>query len=224
MRKSTNLFFLLFFISISFFAQKEVQKGHVDKNKFRQLKHLLATPNNEHNASGAPGYQYTQQKVDYVMNLRLDEKTDRLYGDEIITYKNNSKDHLEYLWLQLDQNMRAPTSKTPLKESEGMGEWSNPEDFVKKNMSKPKDFGFNIEAVKYTDGTDLSHTINGTMMRINLPKALAPEGVFEFKIKWNYLINDINIDGGRSGLETFPDGNKNYTIAQFFPRLCVYNN
>ena len=47
---------------------------------------------------------------------------------------------------------------------------------------------------------------------------------FKFSIKWNYKINDINKDGGRSGLETFPDGNNNYTIAQFFPRLAVYNN
>jgi hypothetical protein len=62
------------------------------------------------------------------------------------------------------------------------------------------------------------------MMRINLPKALAPGENFKFSIKWNYKINDINIDGGRSGLETFPDGNNNYTIAQFFPRLAVYNN
>ena len=56
-------------------------------------------------ASGAPGYEYTQQKVDYVMNIRIDENTNRLFGDESITYKNNSKDYLEYLWVQLDQNM-----------------------------------------------------------------------------------------------------------------------
>jgi hypothetical protein len=62
------------------------------------------------------------------------------------------------------------------------------------------------------------------MMRINLPKPLASGGTFKFSIQWNYKINDINKDGGRSGLETFPDGNNNYTIAQFFPRLAVYNN
>src|SRR5690606_30651868 len=68
------------------------------------------------------------------------------------------------------------------------------------------------------------YTVNQTMMRINLPKPLAPGSIFKFKIKWNYNINDINVDGGRSGLETCPDGNNNYTIAQFYPRLCVYNN
>jgi hypothetical protein len=227
-----KLFFILlsvFLISGASFAQeadkkKEPQKGHVDDNKFRQLKDVLATPNDQRTASGAPGHQYTQQKVDYVMNLRLDEANNKLYGDETITYHNNSKDNLEYLWLQLDQNMRAPDSQTPLAQSRGASGWQTPEQFVDDNMGKKKDFGFKIEAVKYEDGRDLSHTINRTMMRINLPKPLAPGNTFTFKIKWNYLINNSVTDGGRSGFELFKDGNKAYTIAQFFPRLCVYNN
>jgi hypothetical protein len=90
-------------------------------------------------------------------------------------------------------------------------------------MNKESGFGFNIEKVE-SDGKPLSHFIHRTMMRINLPKPLASGGTFKFSIQWNYKINDINKDGGRSGLETFPDGNNNYTIAQFFPRLAVYNN
>jgi hypothetical protein len=66
--------------------------------------------------------------------------------------------------------------------------------------------------------------INRTMMRINLPQPLAPGASFKFSIKWNYLVNNSVRDGGRSGFEDFPDGNKNYTIAQFFPRLAVYDN
>ncbi|MDY0779400.1 M1 family metallopeptidase [Tenacibaculum sp. IB213877] len=226
MKKVTTLLLSVLFISASTFAQekKEPQQGHTDTNKFRQLKDVLATPNSQRTASGAPGHAYTQQKVDYAMNIRLDENTNKIYGDETITYHNNSKDHLEYLWLQLDQNMRAPDSQTPLADSKSASGWQTPEQFVGENMGKPKDFGFKIEAVKYEDGRDLSHTINRTMMRINLPTPLAPGDEFTFKVKWNYLINDINADGGRSGLETFPDGNFNYTIAQFFPRLCVYDN
>ncbi len=228
MRKNFTLLLSAFFITVSFYAQetpkKERQQGHTDQNKFRQMKDLLATPNDQRTASGAPGHAYTQQKVDYIMDIRLDEATNKLYGEENITYHNNSKDHLEYLWLQLDQNMRAPDSKTPLAESKSVNGFITPDKFVSDNMQSPKDFGFKIEAVKYDDGRDLSHTINRTMMRINLPKPLAPGEIFKFKIKWNYLINNSVEDGGRSGFESFPDGNKNYTIAQFFPRLCVYNN
>ena len=218
-------------ITTNFAQEKEskskTQKGHTDQNKFRQLKDVLATPNNQHAASGAPGHQYSQQKVDYVMDIRLDENTNKIYGHEKITYHNNSKDKLDYLWVQLDQNMRADDSKTPLSKSTDASAFITPENFQKAYMKVKKGFGFNIEKVE-SNGAPLSHFIHRTMMRINLPKALAPGESFKFRIEWNYKINDINEgninDQGRSGLETFPDGNNNYTIAQFFPRLAVYNN
>ena len=123
MKKLSLLVFSLFFISFATIAQegtkekKKTQQGHTDQNKFRQMKDVLATPNDQHAASGAPGHQYTQQKVDYVMDIRLDEAANTIYGDENITYHNNSKDNLDYLWVQLDQNMRADDSKTPLAKS-----------------------------------------------------------------------------------------------------------
>ena len=228
MKKISLLVFSLFFVISANFAQdkknkKETQQGHTDQNKFRQLKDVLATPNDQHTASGAPGHQYSQQKVDYIMDIRLEESTNKIYGDEEITYQNNSKDVLEYLWVQLDQNTRADDSKTPLKESKGASDFITPSKFQSTYMKGNKGFGFNIEKVE-TKGKPLSHFINSTMMRINLPKALAPGDSFKFRIKWNYKINNSVKDGGRSGFEDFPDGNNNYTIAQFFPRLAVYNN
>ncbi|MGB1284865.1 MAG: M1 family peptidase, partial [Polaribacter sp.] len=89
------------------------KEGHTNQNKFRQLKDVLATPNNQHTASGAPGKEYTQQKVDYTMSIVLDDDKKRISGNETITYHNNSADELSYLWVQLDQNMRAADSKTP---------------------------------------------------------------------------------------------------------------
>ncbi|SFD16042.1 M1 family metallopeptidase [Algibacter pectinivorans] len=228
MRKHTYLFLTFLFLFSGVFAQQQNQEkpqGHTDQNKFRQMKDLLATPNETRTASGAPGHAYTQQQVDYVMNIRLDENTNQIFGDEKITYHNNSKDHLEYLWIQLDQNMRAKDSKTPDANPESFNApFNGPTMFTKNNLKERFDGGFNIDYVKNDDGSPLSHSINRTMMRINLPKPLAPGAIFKFGIKWHYNINDINVDGGRSGLETFPDGNNNYTIAQFFPRLCVYDN
>jgi hypothetical protein len=229
MKKLASFVLAALFVSTAVFAQstsKNPQKGHTDQNKFRQLKDVLPTPNSQRTASGAPGYEYTQQKVDYVMELVLDEDNNRLSGNEMITYQNNSKDYLEYLWVQLDQNMRAPDSETPNANPESLGNtaFNGPITFTRTNLQKPKEFGFKIEEVKNADGSDLSHMINRTMMRINLPQPLAPGASFQFSIKWNYLINNSVTDGGRSGFESFPDGNKNYTIAQFFPRLAVYDN
>ena len=227
--KKIFLFLFSFFFSLTTSLAQENQvesktkQGHTDQNKFRQLKDLLATPNDQHTASGAPGHQYSQQKVDYIMDIRLEESTNKVYGHEKITYHNNSKDQLTYLWVQLDQNMRANDSKTPLSKSTSINLYMSPDKFQETYMEKDKGFGFNIEKVE-TDGKPLSHFIHRTMMRINLPQPLASGDTFKFSIQWNYKINDINKDGGRSGLETFPDGNNNYTIAQFFPRLAVYNN
>lgn len=230
MKKIAYLVFTALFISTAVFAQsssKNPQKGHIDQNKFRPLdKDALPTPNDQRTASGAPGHQYTQQKVDYSMEITLDENTNRLYGNEMITYHNNSKDVLSYLWVQLDQNMRAPDSKTPLANPESLGNtaFNGPVTFTRTSLQKPKEFGFKIEEVKNADGSELPYMINRTMMRIDLPQPLTPGATFQFSIKWNYLINNSVTDGGRSGFESFPDGNKNYTIAQFYPRLAVYNN
>ena len=228
MKKLSLLVFSLLFVVAGTIAQekkddKKIQQGHVDQNKFRQLKDVLATPNDQHAASGAPGNQYTQQKVDYVMDIRLDEATNHIYGDENITYHNNSKDKLDYLWVQLDQNMRADNSKTPLVKSSKVATYLSPKKFKTSYMKHSNGFGFNIEKVE-SEGKALSHFINSTMMRIDLPTPLFPGDTFKFRIKWDYKVNNYINDGGRSGYEEFPDGNNDYVIAQFFPRLAVYNN
>ena len=92
-------------------------------------------------------------------------------------------------------------------------------------INDPFDGGFNIEWVTDQTGKALKYTINQTMMRVDLPVAIAPGQTYVFKIKWWYNINDHVEKRGRSGFEFFPkDGNKAYVIAQFFPRLCVYND
>ena len=111
MKKLTTFILSVLFISTAGFAQdapRETQQGHVNQNKFRQLKDVLATPNAQRTASGAPGKDYTQQKVDYVIDLVLDDKNQKITGSETITYHNNSADALPYLWLQLDQNKYLP--------------------------------------------------------------------------------------------------------------------
>ncbi len=125
--------------------KKKTQQGHTDQNKFRQMKDVLATPNDQHTASGAPGQQYTQQKVDYVMDIRLDESANRIYGDEKITYHNNSKDHLEYLWVQLDQNMRADDSKTPCEIWTVLSFYYSSE-FTEYLYERKKGFGLTLES------------------------------------------------------------------------------
>jgi len=203
----------------------EQQQGHYNLSKFRQLKQELATPNSYRTASGAPGHEYYQQKADYKMDIVLDDDKQRIYGEEIITYYNNSPDALDYLWVQLDQNIRAADSKTNDVKAGGPSTYYNPKKFTEEFLGRPFDGGFKIEFVKDLNGSDISHTINGTMMRIDLESSLQSGDKTSFKIKWWYNIPNHVIDRARSGFEHFDtDGNNTYVIAEFFPRMAVYND
>ena len=226
MKKITLLILSIVLLTTTVFGQEtKTKEGHTNLNKFRQLKDLLPTPNLQRTASGAPGLKYTQQKVDYTMDIVLDDENTRIYGNETITYHNNSDDTLHYLWVQLDQNMRAADSKTPDIQSSSIPNTIATKRFNTSYMDAPFDGGFKIESVQNIDNSALSYTINRTMMRINLLKPLASGEKFQFKIKWWYTINNHRIEGLRSGYEHFSEnGNNNYVIAQFYPRMCVYDN
>ncbi len=217
------------FVSATVFAQeteeKEKPQGHTNNNKFKQLYDEFATPNMFRTGSGAPGPAYYQQQADYKMDIEIDDENARLYGDETITYTNNSPDPLTYLWVQLDQNMRARDSKTPLIRNTGIGPATTPSRLARTYLKERFDGGFNIQAVTDVNGNELPYIINRTMMRVELPKAMNTGDKFSFKIKWWYNINDHVKDGGRSGYEYFPENdNRIYVMAQFYPRMAVYND
>ncbi len=226
--KKLKLIAFLFFASLTAFSQetKKEPQGHTDINKFSQMYAEMATPNMFRTASGAPGPAYYQQRADYKINLELDDKASKMYGSETVTYYNNAPESLDYLWVQLDQNIARRDSQTPLIDSQTMPQATSAENFTKTYMGKGFDGGFNLEYVKDEKGNAMKYTINNTMMRIDLPKALKKGEKVVFSIKWWYNINDYMKDGGngRSGYEVFPDGNKIYVIAQFYPRMCVYND
>ncbi len=201
------------------------QQGHYNISKFRQLKQELATPNGYRTASGAPGHEYYQQKADYKMDIVLDDENQRIYGEETITYYNNSPDGLDYLWVQLDQNVRAADARTKDVRAGGPSTYYNPKKFTEEFLGKPFDGGFKIDHVKDLNGGDMKYTINGTMMRIDLPTVLKSGEKISFDIKWWYNIPNHVLDRARSGFEHFEkDGNNTYIIAQFFPRMAVYND
>ncbi|PDS24393.1 M1 family metallopeptidase [Flavobacterium branchiophilum] len=228
----SKLFLIILCITYSGFIEaqetnetaKTKVSGHEDRNKFRQMYDLLATPNMYRTASGAPGPEYYQQQADYKMDIELDDKNQKLYGFETITYTNNAKESLEYLWLQLDQNILAKDSKTPLVENSKIDPSISVSGFSRKYLEEKIDGGFKIEFVKDALNNPISYTINQTMMRINLSKPLAHGQKIILKIKWQYNINNYMIEGGRSGYEHFSDGNNLYVLAQFYPRMAVYND
>jgi Peptidase family M1 domain len=195
---------------------------NTNKSKFRQLKQEFSTPNVYRTASGAPGHEYWQQQADYKIDVVMDDKTQRIDGKEAITYCNQSPDTLKYIWLQLDQNMRALDSDS---RSTAKLSIENKQSFRSiRRLHNDFDGGFKIESITDSQGRDLSYVVVQTMMRIDLPEPIAPGDEFTFNIAWWYNINNRKKDGGRSGYEYFEeDENYLYTIAQFYPRMAVYN-
>lgn len=220
---------LLFLFAAVVTAQNEKapekEPGHYNQNKFKQLYEEFSTPNTYRSASGAPGPDYYQQQADYKMDIELDDKNARIYGEGTITYTNNSPDNLEFLWLQLDQNVRAKDSKSPLRDGSAVPMAEQLGSFSKKYFTAPFDGGFVIEYVNDDSGRALPYTINQTMMRIDIPKPLESGEKLSFSLKWWYNIPEHTVNRARSGYETFPkDGNRAYVIAQFFPRMAVYSD
>jgi hypothetical protein len=217
--KKISIFFLLF-APIILLAQPW-------KGKFEQLgPNELPTPNSYRTGSGAPGPDYWQQRADYVIDVEVNDETQVLTGKETITYYNNAPEVLSYLWLQLDQNILADNSMTRLTQRGSLRD-SLAAKALSFNGVITSDYkgGYNITAVKDAAGKALPYTINFTMMRIDLPAPLKKGEKFVFSVDWNYNEYDRMVFSHRGGYEFFPeDGNYVYTFAQWFPRMCVFDD
>jgi len=195
---------------------------NTNTNKFKQLKEELATPNVYRTGGGAPGQSYYQNRADYKMDISLDNKAQKITGFETITYHNDSPDQLDYIWVQLDQNRRAKTSDSYKVATSSMEDMTFNQ---LKRMNFDFDGGFKITKVTDAADKELSYFINKTMMRVDLAEPIKANETFTFNIGWWYNINERAKIGGRSGFEYFKEDDAYlYTIAQFYPRMCVYSD
>ncbi len=211
---------LFFFAGFAAMGQQAGWQG-----KFEQLEQTLPTPNEYRTGSGAPGPRYWQQRADYTMSIELNDDNQSISGTETITYYNNSPDVLKYLWLQLDQNLFAQDSNTPKASSSAVRDSVATKTIAGQLGLYDFDGGFKIKSIKDAAGKAMPYLINATMMRVDLAQPLKSGEKVAFTIDWSFNIVDRNLLGGRSGMEFFPeDGNYVYTIAQFFPRMCVYDD
>jgi hypothetical protein len=198
-------------------------------DKFRQLDELLPTPTDTRTASGAPGHAYWQQRADYRIRATLDEAKRAIAGSETITYHNNSPDTLAYLWVQLDQNMfRADSDNRRIASYPSRDAWrSGGTPFESARFlvaSAAFDGGFDITSVTDRGGRPLRHTINKTMMRIDLAEPLKPGARVSFDVSWRFNVPETSALGRRMGFERFDKEDKNdlFEIAQWFPRMAAY--
>lgn len=194
-----------------------------EKNHFEPLESIWRAPNECRLGSGAPGPAYWQQRADYNIAVRLEAKDLKITGEETITYFNQSPHTLNYLWLQLDQNLRRPNSNANLTKSATQGLTN---DNISSHYKKHPQYkgGYSEISVVDMNGKGLPFRIVETNLRIDLAEPLKPGDEFRFKVSWAYPINNAAIEG-RSGYEYFPgDDNYLFEIAQFYPRMCAYDD
>ena len=167
-------------------------------------------------ATGEPNSGYWQNKANYVINVRLDEKQKEISGAVIINYKNNSPHALNFLWLQLDQNLFNKTSR---------GQLRMPAAGRSRYGDSNSDFegGFHIKSVKLlADNSDADYIIDDSRMQVRLSKPILPDGAsFSLKIDYSYTVPSYGAD--RFGILPSKNG-AIFAIAQWYPRMCVFDD
>ncbi len=183
-----------------------------DTSPFRALP--LPAPNRVRGPSGAPGPDYWQQRADYVIRATLDTAGSLLHGTGRIHYENHSPDTLRFVWVQIEQNIFSKNSVTyalnqpPLHFAGGAVF-----DFTGKGFIG----GITIERFR-SAGRELERTEYGTMMRVELPRPLAPKGTIDFDVAWHFPVPPYG--GGRMGRI----GTRLYEMGQWYPRMVVYDD
>jgi len=166
--------------------------------------------NEFHSANGNPGAKYWQNRVNYQLNVAIDTTSKTLIGIANINYTNNSPDALQYLWLHLDQNTYKKDARS---------------NFVTGTQADQHTTGYIIESVSMLQNgkaVKLNYTVTDTRMQVRLPVSITPKGgKISFSIKYHYTIPGAF--GGRTDYTDTKNG-KIYEIAQFYPRMCVYDD
>src|SRR5688500_550225 len=188
-----------------------------DESPFRRLE--LPAPNRMRTAAGAPGPAYWQQRADYVIRATLDTVANTVTGSERITYHNNSPDTLRYLWLQLDQNLFARTSRGAFVFGSGPRTAPGPDGGITLTRvalgSQP-----DAQGRARATATPLRHEVVGTMMRVDMPRPLVSGARVVLELEWSFQFPS---DPSRMGMEVV-DGGTVYEVAQWYPRMAVYDD
>ncbi len=222
-----NIFFKVFSLGIlvfgasSAFAQQGKPISNYNYNETFANNFYTKNGTETRSASGQPGAKYWQNRADYSLKATLNDQTKEIVGSEILTYTNNSPDKLAFLWMNVDQNLFKKDSRgnaiIPLKGS--------------RNGAKGQDFdgGFTIKSIKLLSVVggkpvekDVTYKIIDTRMQVNLPQDLNANGAsVKLKIEFSFVSPDYGSD--RMGVVDTKNG-KIFTIAQWYPRMCVYDD
>jgi len=213
MKKLLSAFFLLF--SASFVFAQTDSASHYDQHIAFDPLFYSTNGNQYRSASGKPGPDYWQNRADYKIVASLDTTQKVLKGSVVITYKNNSPDDLNFLWLQLDQNIYREDSRGEATTAISGGRWAN------KAFTQGDEL-HSVDIIMNGATTKAKYTVSDTRMQVWLPKTLpAKKGTLQLKINYSFSVPQYGTD--RMGRLNTKNG-WIYEIAQWYPRMCVYDD
>ena len=206
---------LLFLLAAALFVPAAAQQRTPDTPTPAPFAPLnLPAANDYRSGSGEAGPAYWQQRADYRIAATLDPATHRLSGTETITYTNNAPHALDYLWLQLDQNLFAPDSR---------GAMLQPPDTRWTGFFEGAGFDVaRLELVRAGERTTATYLIDDTRLRIALDTPLPPGGAsIDIEIDFAFTVPEYGAD--RMGRLDVEQGTV-YEFAQWYPRVSVYDD
>ena len=198
------------------FAQVDRNEGAYNPHDFFTSTFDPPAGNSYRSASGVPGPMYWQNAASYLIHATLSEKDTSIAGDVTISYTNNSPDKLDYLWLQLDQNLFNPESR---------GAAATPASGDKMGVLGVPNGGYRISAVTVIykgKSYKTDPVISDTRMQIRLKNPLLPKGdQVSIQVNYHFIIPAYGAD--RMG-RVYTSKGVVYTIGQWYPRMCVYDD
>jgi hypothetical protein len=217
----TRILFVLSFVLISSFSFSQSEKSVYNEHDLFNPNFYPSSVNEYRTADGEPGLKYWTNKASYKISATLDTAKDAITGSVTIYYTNNSPQALPFLWLYLDQNLFRPDSR-------GQAKAPATRKSRYTNVGSTFEGGFNISSVKLlstekgkTSSSNVFNLVSDTRMQIRLPKKLEHGQTAEIKINYSYNIPQDGSD--RTGVLQTKNG-KIYAIAQWYPRMCVYDD
>lgn len=210
--KKRILIFCALLISLGGFAQENVYRSANNPYYWKNRK---------------PYEGYWQQDVHYRIKADVDDATDIVTGEELLTYYNNSPDTLRFLYFHLYQNA-----------------------FIKggylENLNRANNFyqkfgkyenagnGTTIESIRIANGEvsnveasagsyEAKPVVDVSIMRIDLQEPVLPGASVTLHIRFKTYFDD----GGnqRRRMKLYEDSwqNKHYNGVHWYPRICVYD-
>jgi Peptidase family M1 domain len=170
--------------------------------------------NEYRSGSGEPGPKYWQNRADYKINCVLDTSLNKISGEVEIVYTNNSPDLLKFLWLQVDQNIYKQDSRATATTTQTGGRWANSK-FTEGDKIKSISVDYNGKT--FTP----KKIITDTRMQVWMNEGIKAGAKAKLKISFEFEVPQYGTD--RMGRLNTKNGTI-YEVAQWFPRLCVYDD